>query len=102
MKVEGFDWDAGNTFKSEEKHGLSREIIEQFFRQKIWVAHDPKHSQLEDRFLAIGTLQNGRHVIVAFTFRLREGKKLIRPISERNMNRREINRYEKNLAPNER
>jgi hypothetical protein len=27
VKVDGFDWDSGNWFKNEAKHGISREIV---------------------------------------------------------------------------
>ncbi len=100
MEVEGFDWNAGNAFKSEAKHGIAREAIESLFQKAVWVAPDPKHSKSEERFLAIATLANEKHVIVAFTFRFRSGKRLIRPISARYMNKREIKRYEENFAQN--
>jgi uncharacterized protein len=101
MKTDGFDWDRGNLFKNEAKHGLSRETIETFFRQPLWVNPDPKHSSREERSLAQGVLPDGRHVIVAFTIREIAGKQLIRPISARRMNGREIEQYEKVLTTND-
>ena len=67
MKIEGFDWDSGNSMKSEKKHGISRESIELFFQQRPWVGPDLKHSHAEDRFLAIGKDIQKKHMIVAFT-----------------------------------
>jgi hypothetical protein len=101
MQVAGFDWDHGNLFKNESKHGLSREVIETFFYGKIWVAPDLKHSSSEDRFLAIGTANNGRPVVVAFTFREKDGAKLIRPISARYMHLKEMKRYEQAFTEDE-
>lgn len=101
MKVDGFDWDSGNLLKNEAKHGLSHEIIETFFGGKIWVGPDPKHSAAEERFLAIGKGPSGQPMIVAFTFRERAGKKLIRPISARHMHARETRKYEQAFAKNE-
>lgn len=98
MKVDGFDWDAGNQFKNEAKHGLSREVIETFFHGKIWVGPDPKHSTAEDRFLALGCDRNERPMIVAFTFRERNGLRLIRPISARYMHVKEVKKYEQAFA----
>jgi len=49
VKVVGFDWDSGNTFKNEAKHGLSRESIESFFERTVWVGPDREHSTTEDR-----------------------------------------------------
>lgn len=101
MKVDGFDWDSGNRFKNEAKHGLTREVIEQFFHRKIWVAPDVKHSGTEERFLAIGTDENGKPMIVAFTFRTNAGLRLIRPISARYMHAKEARRYEQAFAKDE-
>ena len=101
MRVDGFDWDPGNIEKC-EKHGLAREDIEDFFYQdNIYVAPDIEHSITESRFFAIGRLlKSGRAVIVVFTIRDKEGKKLIRPISARFMHKKEVNRYEKEFEKN--
>ena len=97
MKFEGFNWDTGNTDKC-QKHGLNQEEIEDFFQQKkIYVAPDIKHSSLEERFLAIGKGSKNKLIVVAFTFRDQSGKKLIRPISARFMNKKEVQKYEKEI-----
>ena len=101
MKVDGFDWDSSNTFKSETKHGLFRDVIESFFQGKIWVAPDLKHSHEEDRFLALGFGPNEKPMIVAFTFRFKAGLKLIRPISARYMHAKEASKYEQAFTKNE-
>ena len=101
MKVDGFDWDTGNSFKNEAKHGLSRDVIELFFGGRVWVGPDPKHSQTEERFLAIGKGPTGKVMVVAFTFREKSGKRLIRPISARLMHAREVRKYEQAFAQNE-
>ena len=68
------------------------------FARPIAVLPDPTNSRLEERFKAIGTTGNGRHVLIAFTFR-RKGEALaIRPISARYMHRKEIEHYEKEIA----
>jgi uncharacterized DUF497 family protein len=87
--VEGFDWDEGNVTKC-QKHGVTLEEIEEFFQAQIYVAPDLKHSQDEERFLAVGRLPSGRPMFVAFTFR----NKLIRPISARYMHEKEAKQYE--------
>ena len=97
----GFDWDAGNLLKSEAKHGLSREAIETFFRKSVWITPDPKHSTVESRFFAIGRGPRGRPMIVAFTFRVRAGLRLIRPVSARYMHAKEAEKYEEAFAKNE-
>lgn len=101
MQVTGFDWDHGNLFKSETKHGLTRAVIEAFFQGKVRIAPDVKHSSSEDRFLAIGRANDGRPIVVAFTFREKHGAKLIRPISARYMHLKEMKKYEQAFAENE-
>lgn len=101
VKVDGFDWDSGNTFKNEAKHGISRETVEAFFGREVRVAPDPKHSRTEDRFLALGRGPGERPMIVAFTFRATRGLKLIRPISARFMHAREIAKYDQAFAKDE-
>lgn len=101
VKVGGFDWDSGNSFKNETKHGISRETVEAFFGRNVWVAPDPKHSLTEDRFLAIGRGPGEKPMIVAFTFRAARGLKLIRPISARFMHAREIAKYDQAFAKDE-
>lgn len=48
--VEGFDWDAGNREKC-QKHGVSLQEIENFFRSggAVRVSPDMAHSEAEDR-----------------------------------------------------
>lgn len=94
--VEGFDWDAGNYRKSEAKHGVMQAEVEQiFFNAPLVVAHDAAHSQSEPRFHALGQTAAGRFLHVTFTLRF-EGKR-IRPISARDMHRKERRIYEEQI-----
>jgi uncharacterized protein len=71
----------------------SIEEIEAIFRRKPMVRPDVRHSQGEERFLAIGRGAR-RHVFVAFTLRKRGENVYIRPISARYMHRKEVEAYE--------
>ncbi len=88
-----FDWDQGNVVKC-QSHGVSIAEIEAMFRSGPRVAPDPKHSDVEDRLIAIGRTAAGRALFVAFTLRLRDGRQLVRPVSARYMHRKESERYE--------
>ena len=100
MKFKGFDWDHGNRLKC-QKHGLQIKDIENLFLQNvIYIAPDLKHSDLETRFLAIGLGPDKRGVIVAFTIRDLHRQKFIRPISARFMNKKEMDKYEKEFKKN--
>jgi uncharacterized DUF497 family protein len=87
-RVTGFDWDEGNARKSAEKHSVSQGEAEQvFFNEPLLLLPDQRHSDTEQRFHALGKTQDGRLLHVTFT--LRDGGKLIRVISARDMHRKE-------------
>ncbi len=94
LAVAGFDWDDANREKC-RKHGVSVGEIEFLFGGEPKVAPDPRHSNDEDRLIAIGRTAEGRAIFVAFTFRVREGQRFIRPVSARYMHKKEIEAYEK-------
>src|SRR4030081_1230474 len=87
-RVEGFDWDEGNSRKSVEKHDVSQAEAEQiFFNHRLLVVQDVGHSVREARWHALGRTDTGRVLHVTFT--LRDDGKLIRVISARTMHRKE-------------
>jgi len=93
IDITGFDWDDGNRNKC-LKHGLSLKEIEAFFRQKtLFIAPDIKHSEKEERFLAIGKGAK-KPMIAVFTLRKEQGGLLIRPISARYMHDKEARKYD--------
>lgn len=94
MRVEGFDWDAGNRDKC-TKHGLTLDEIEAVLLGPFRVAPDNRHSATEQRLIAVGRGPAGRPVFVAFTLRRIDGRTLIRPISARYMHAEEASRYER-------
>ena len=88
----GFDWDQGNAAKNWDKHNVNRvECEEVFFNAPLFIEEDPKHSVSEKRYFAMGRTFGERRISVIFTLR---GDK-IRPISARDMSRKERNVYEK-------
>ena len=94
----GFDWDEGNARKN-EKHGVTNAEVEQvFLNSPLIVADDVKHSQQERRFHALGRTDADRRLHVTFTER--GGGTLIRPISARDVNRKERPIYEQAIEAN--
>lgn len=92
-QIKGFDWDAGNERKSLEKHAASRFEAEQvFFNHPLLILVDKKHSQIEDRYHALGRTNDVR--LLHITFTLCSAKTLIRVISARDMHRKERIIYE--------
>lgn len=94
MLVSGFDWDEGNRDKC-RKHGVPLAEVEWLFAGGTpRIAPDVKHSDAEDRFIAVGRTARGRPLFVAFTIRVRRGQRLVRPVSARYMHKEEIDAYE--------
>jgi len=90
-KVIGFEWDEGNARKN-ERHGVSMAEAEQVFFNSPLLQPDPKHSEEEPRFHALGKTNEGRRLHISFT--LRDGGQFIRVISARDMHRKERVIYE--------
>ena len=89
----GFDWDDGNIYKNENKHGLNYKTIEEvFFNEPILIVEDFKHSENECRCVAFGYDNQNRKIMVVFTTR----ENLIRVISAREMTKKEKSFYENN------
>jgi uncharacterized protein len=91
-RIEGFNWDDGNSRKSADKHAVSQGEAEQvFFNEPLLVIEDQRHSGSEPRFHALGRTDLNRLLHVTFT--LRRDNRLIRTISARPMHHRERDRY---------
>jgi len=91
-RLAGFEWDAGNARKSEEKHGVSASEAEQvFMNEPLVVVADDRHSTDEARFHALGRTDAGR--LLHLTFTLRSEGTILRVISARDMSRKERKIY---------
>ncbi len=91
-RVEGFEWDEGNSRKSSDKHGVNQGDAEQvFFNEPLLTVPDLGHSMNEPRFHALGQTDAGRLLHVTFT--IRQNGTRIRVISARTMHRKERQRY---------
>jgi hypothetical protein len=92
--VVGFQWDAGNARKIDDRHGVSQSEAEQaFFDANLLVAPDARHSATEPRLHALGVSFGGR--LLHITFTLRSDGALIRVISARDAHRKEKQAYER-------
>jgi uncharacterized DUF497 family protein len=91
-KVIGFEWDEGNARKNEQHEVSMAEAEQVFFNSPLLVLPDPKHSEVEPRFHALGKTNEGRRLHISFA--LRYAARLIRVISARDMHRKERAVYE--------
>lgn len=93
---EGFEWDEGNSNKNWYGHRITDvECEEVFFNLPITVGQHKRQGD-EPRYSALGRTDSGKRLYVAFTIR----NKRIRVISAREMNRREVRRYEEETKRN--
>lgn len=92
MRIRRFDWDSGNLFKSEVKHGINKQEAESIFYDPSFSFYfNFKHStETEERFNGYGISDLNRVLFCTFTVR----NKRIRIISTRIANRKERNLYE--------
>jgi uncharacterized DUF497 family protein len=89
-QCDGFEWDEGNRTKNWIAHLVKEhEQEEVFVCRPLRFSDDLKHSQDEDRFLALGKTKANRLLFLSFTIR---GTK-IRVISARDMNDKDKKRY---------
>jgi uncharacterized protein len=90
--LEGFQWDAGNSQKNFNRHGVYDWECEQiFFNLPLIILEDRRHSVAENRWAAFGKTDANRLLVSVFTTR----NNLLRVISARDMNRKERKYYEK-------
>jgi uncharacterized DUF497 family protein len=87
------DWDPNKAANNLKKHKVSFEEAATVFGDPLSITvPDPDHSWEEDRYLTVGTSDQGRLLIVAHTEG--EGSEHIRIISARPLTRRERKAYE--------
>ncbi len=86
----GFQWDRGNWRKSELKHGVAIAEAQEVLLNEPLCQVDPRHSDDEQRYVALGTTSEGRRLFVSFTIR----RNRVRVISARPMSRKERAIYE--------
>ena len=88
LEFEDFDWDAANKLKILKRFEI--QIVEEFFKQELFIISDKQHSQIEERFISVGEGPRNKPMFVCFT--IRNGK--IRVIFARFMKAKEAMKYE--------
>lgn len=91
VRIVEFEWDKDNIDKSYKKHSItSKETEELFLDENVLFIEDVKHSQKEERFIAIGKTTQNTLLFAVFTIRNNK----IRIISVRKANQKERRKYE--------
>lgn len=97
-KITGFEWDKGNIDKSYQKHGISiREAEEALLDKHVFLQEDIKHSEKEERFIAISKTSKDKMLFSVFTIR---NTTIVRIISTRVANKKERRLYEEKIKAN--
>lgn len=94
IEVDGqlFDWDTAKNLSNISKHGIPFKLAATIFSDADTIfLDDYKHSQEEDRFLAIGLSKNLNLLTVCHCYR--EDETVIRIISARKANTTETKMY---------
>src|SRR5258708_5400767 len=92
-KLEGFEWDEGNSKKNKEKHNVEKDECEQlFFNQPLIIFEDDRHTtEKEKRYGALGKTNEDRKLAIYFTIR----NNRIRIISARDQGKKDKQEYSK-------
>ncbi len=87
-----FEWDDGNISKSEDKHGVTIDMVESCFDDVDLLAIGEQYSPVvnEERYGVIGRSLSNDVFFICFTIR----RGVIRPISARLANKKERRVYE--------
>ena len=90
-----FEWDANKARTNLAKHGIGFEEASTVFGDNLSLTiPDPLHSEVEDRFVTIGTSHRGKLLVVVHT----ERGENMRIISARPARRREQKSYEETTS----
>jgi len=96
--LRGFEWDEANWRKSELKHGIAMSEAEEALLGNPLCQVDVRHSDDEQRYVALGVTREGRRLFLSFTIR----QSRVRIISARPMSRKERAIHEKEGQARER
>ena len=94
MKDICFEWNEAKSKANIRKHGISFEEAKSvFFDEYALLIADPDHSETEDRFVLLGLSARLRLLLVCHCFEVDDN--LIRVISCRKANRKEMSLYQR-------
>lgn len=89
-----FEWDNRKNVSNQDKHGISFKTAQLVFNDPYQLSIQDRYVEGEERWQTIGEINGIAIVIVAHTFRERDGEEVIRVISARQATKQEKQRYE--------
>ena len=92
MSYLSFEWDEAKSASNIKKHGVSFDEAKSVFTDQFTrLISDPDHSEIEDRFILLGTSIHSRLLVVCHCIRSNDS---IRIISARKADKQEREIYE--------
>ncbi|ELO8001109.1 BrnT family toxin [Salmonella enterica] len=89
-----FEWDEVKAASNYRKHGIRFEEAARVFDDPFHLSIQDRYENGEYRWQSIGIVRGCMMVVVAHTTRFEDGTEIIRLISARRAERRELRRYE--------
>ncbi|ECY7903754.1 BrnT family toxin [Salmonella enterica subsp. enterica serovar Virchow] len=89
-----FEWDEVKAASNYRKHGIRFEEAARVFDDPFHLSIQDRYENGEYRWQSIGMVRDCMMVVVAHTTRFEDGTEIIRLISARRAERRELRRYE--------
>ncbi|EAU0569417.1 hypothetical protein DKG83_24095 [Salmonella enterica] len=89
-----FEWDEVKAVSNYRKHGIRFEEAARVFDDPFHLSIQDRYENGEYRWQSIGMVRGCMMVVVAHTTRFEDGTEIIRLISARRAERRELRRYE--------
>lgn len=91
-----FEWDETKNELNQRKHGISFEEAKTVFDDPFQISKlDHRFSYFEERWITLGATQHGHILVVANLFFTDNGEEIIRIISARQADSKEVENYEK-------
>lgn len=90
-----FEWDTEKNVRNVEKHGVSFEQAQEVFSDPLQLCLlDKRYSYFEERWITVGATKDRNLLVVANLFFSDLGEEIIRIISARQANSKEVKQYE--------
>lgn len=89
-----FVWDKNKSLSNVKKHKISFEEAQKVFNDPFHLSiEDPDHSEIEERWITIGTVISSGVVLVVHTYVIKRNQESIRIISAKKATARERRQY---------
>ena len=90
-----FEWDDNKNTLNKKEHGISFDYAQEIFYDPMQLSKlDFRFNYREERWITVGSTKNSKILVVANLFFSDDGCEIIRIISARRANTKEVHEYE--------